>query len=436
MIKKNFFTKLKKIFNQLNLKSKNAKNLLVAVSGGSDSLALTLLLQEFCQQNNFKLTAVTIDHQMRSNSAIEAKNLQKKLLKLGINHQIITSNLLQKPQNNIEANLRQMRYDLLYQFCGENNIEFLFLGHQRDDLAENFLIRLFRGSGIDGLAAISEITDFKKIKLIRPLLDFSKLELEQYLTAQKVEWFEDPSNQDESFLRNKIRKFLSQLPDQNLITKRIESATKQISESKEIIDNLILNRAREILEFKEGGYFLLNHKKLAISDQNLGLKILALALIEVSGNIYKPRLEKLRNFYNWVIKNDHRPRSFYGCVAEKYDNDNLIFYREKKAINLKNISLFGRNQWLLDGRFLILSKDNISLFDAKNLNLAIKESKINPKLPLLKNPLKKILYTIPIFEGIAPLILRERAGVRDDKHSLPKFYFRTILKKIFDENSQ
>jgi tRNA(Ile)-lysidine synthase len=437
MIKKSFFAKLSDIFNQLNLKISDAKKILVAVSGGSDSLSLAILLKEFCDCYNIKLMAVTIDHQMRPESSSEAKNLQKELLKLGINHKILISNLTNQPKSNIEANLRQMRYDLLYQYCQENNLKFLFLGHQRDDVAENFLIRLFRGSGIDGLSAINEISDFKEITLIRPLLDFSKSELEQYLKEQKVEWFEDLSNQDDKFLRNKIRKFLSQLPEHDLIIQRIKSTAKQLTQSKKIIDDLIIKQAKEILEFKAGGYFLLNYKKLAASDQNLALKILALVLIEVSGDVYKPRLTKLTNFYNWVIdeglKDNHKARSFYGCVVEKYDNDNLIFYRERKAINLKNLSFFSPNYWLFDGRFLIFSKDKdflknsakIFLLDAKMLNLLIKKSKNNLLSPL-KNPVKKIFYTIPFFDKNNVL----------NQDSLPKFYFRTILKKLFDENSK
>jgi tRNA(Ile)-lysidine synthase len=450
MIKNVFFTKLSDIFDQLNLKILDTKKILVAVSGGSDSLALTLLLKEFCDCHNIKLMAVTIDHQMRQESNNEAKNLQKKLLKLGINHKILISNLKNQPKSNIEANLRQMRYDLLYQYCQENNIKFLFLGHQRDDLAENFLIRLFRGSGIDGLAAISEISDFKEVKLIRPLLDFSKSELEQYLKDQKIAWFEDLSNQDDKFLRNKIRKFLLQLPEHDLIINRIKSTAKQVSESKKIIDDLIIKQAKEILQFKEGGYFLLNYKKLAAIDQNLALKILALVLIEVSGDIYKPRLTKLLNFYHWVIDeslDSRKARNFYGSVAEKYDNNNLILYREKKAINLKNIGFFSPNYWLFDGRLLIdkdflKNSDNIFLLDAKMLNLLIKKLKNNSLSPL-KNPIKKVLYTIPFFDkniiDFLPLSCGHRAGVRGVNAllgSLPKFYFRTILKKLFDENSK
>lgn len=435
MLKESFFNKLNHLFDQLNFqisKPKNYHKLLVAVSGGSDSLALTLLLQEFCKKHHLELIAVTIDHKMRKESSSEAKRLQKKLSKLGINHQILTSNIT-KPTSNIEANLRQMRYDLLHQFCRQNNIKLVFLGHQLNDLAENFLIRLFRGSGIDGLAAISEITDFKNIKLIRPLLDFSKDELEQYLTKRKVTWFNDSSNQDEKFLRNKIRKFISSLPNHHLINQRVKAATLQIDESKKIIDDLIIEKAKEMLEFKPYGYFLLNYKKLASCNKNLGLKILAMVLIEISGDIYKPRLAKLENFYhsitNQKLKNHHKAKSFYGCISEKYDDDHLIIYREKQAIDLKNITPFDSNNFLVDGRLLFfnqemdLAKDQspFSLLNATKLNILLKKYKKTS----IKNPLKKVFYTIPFFNQKYIL----------DEDSMPKFYFRTILKRIFNENS-
>jgi tRNA(Ile)-lysidine synthase len=294
------------------------KNLAVAVSGGVDSLALAILLNEFCQKNNIKLFAITIDHKMRESSSIEALELHKILKQKKISHQILTINWDNIPQKNIEAKLREARYELLYNFCKKNKIEHLFLGHHLNDAAENFLIRLFRGSGIDGLSVMQEISEANKIKLCRPLLNNTKDELKTFLATKKIKYFEDESNQDEKFLRNKIRKILSRFDEKNLIQKRIKKAAEEIFESKKIIDEIVVEKATEALEIKDG-YFILDVEKFQKIPKNIALKILASVLIELSGKTYKPRLLKLNNLYEWILNpNNQKKRSLYGCEIEPY----------------------------------------------------------------------------------------------------------------------
>ena len=145
-----FFIKFQQILERLNFFNlpKNQQNIAVAVSGGSDSMALTILLFDFCQQNFINLVAVVVNHNYRATSTQEAQKVIQKLHQLNIKNSLlhITPSLV--PTSNIEQQLRQHRYDLLFNYCQQNNIHFLATGHQLDDVAENFLIRLFRGSGL------------------------------------------------------------------------------------------------------------------------------------------------------------------------------------------------------------------------------------------------------------------------------------------------
>ena len=321
----NFSIKITETFSQEKL----PKRLAVAVSGGCDSLALALLLKEFCDENKIELFAVTVDHKMRQVSSKEALELGKILKKQKISHQILEINSEKIPQTNIEAKLREVRYDLLHSFCVKNKIKFLFLGHIQSDIAENFLIRLFRGSGLDGLSSIAEISDFKKIKLVRSLLDVTKDELKNYLQEKNIKWFEDESNKDEKFLRNKIRNFFEQFEEKNLIQKRIKTATDEIAKMRDLFDDLMLKEAKKILKF-QNGFLTINLKKFAKTEQKIALKILALVLMEVGGKSYKPRLEKLQRFYDFIVENkNHKPRNFYGCMAKSFDESSLVIYNEK-----------------------------------------------------------------------------------------------------------
>lgn len=153
-----FFVKIEEIFQK-----KLPKKIAVAVSGGADSLALTLLLDDFCRTKKIKLFAITVDHKMRQASSKEALELGEILAKRKIPHEILTISAAKIPQKNIEAKLREMRYELFLKFCQKNKIEFLFLGHHLGDVAENFLIRLFRGSGLDGLSTMKEVVSRKSL---------------------------------------------------------------------------------------------------------------------------------------------------------------------------------------------------------------------------------------------------------------------------------
>jgi tRNA(Ile)-lysidine synthase len=324
---------------------KKITDIAVAVSGGCDSLALTFLLQEFCQKTKINLTALTIDHKIRKSSTQEAKNLAKLLKEKNISHKILTIPQNKIPKSNIEANLRQLRYEMLHQFCQKNQIEHLFLGHILSDVSENFLIRLFRGSGLDGLSAISEISTYQKIKLIRPLLNVSKDELKNYLKAKKIKWFEDETNEDEKFLRNKIRKFLNSFdPDSslrvlqskarqssNIIHMRIKNAADEIANSRDFIDAILLQEAKKIIKITKDG-FLINIVKLKKLDEKISLKILALILMENARKPYKPRLENLKNFHQKLINNFEKKSNFYNSMAKKIDEKNILIYPERLEI--------------------------------------------------------------------------------------------------------
>lgn len=320
-----FHNEIAQIFAQQKLPEKIA----IGVSGGCDSVALLFLLQDFCQKNNIKLFAVTIDHKIRENSTNEALELQNILHKNNIFHHILEIPNNKIPQSNIEANLREIRYELLHDFCQKNQVEFLFLGHIQSDIAENFIIRLFRGSGFDGLSSIAKISDYKNIKLVRPLLDITKDELKNFLQEKNIKWFEDETNKDEKFLRNKIRNFLDTFEEKDVICKRIKTTSDDISNIRDEFDDEMLKAAADIVQIYENRFITINIAQLSELEEKTALKILALTLMEIGQKPYKPRLEKLQRFYHWIIDNeDHRPRNFYNCIAKSYSENKIAIYNE------------------------------------------------------------------------------------------------------------
>lgn len=315
----------------------DVKKVAVAISGGCDSMALTFLLNEFCQKNNIELFALTVDHKVREGSTDEALALSKILKARTINHHIFNVSHDHDFTRNIEANMRKARYDLLYDFCQKNNIKYLFLGHHLGDIAENFLIRLFRGSGLDGLSTMAEMSDFKDIKLVRPLLDVKKEDLKQYLTQHNISWFEDESNQDEKFLRNKIRNFLNSFDEKDLINQRVKNTSDDISQIRDFFDDKMLNHAKEILDFENISQpkFTINVNKLQLLDEKYALKILSLIFMEISQRDYKPRLKELKKFY--IDLQNNLIRDFYGCTVSKNQQVEITKKDSPEHFNFRTI---------------------------------------------------------------------------------------------------
>jgi tRNA(Ile)-lysidine synthase len=251
------------------------------------------------------------------------------LKKFNISHKILSIPKKQIPQKNIEANLREIRYTMLSDFCQKNQIEFLFVGHHLGDIAENFLIRLFRGSGLDGLSPMQKISEINGVKIVRPFLEISKDELKNYLIEKNISWFEDETNDDEKFLRNKIRKFLASFDDKNLLEKRIYNASLEISKTRDFFDEIMNENELEIIEQNADNLTIINRQKLAEINQAIALKILAKILMKIGDKKYKPRKEKLIRFYEYLIADGMiKKREFYGCVCEKYQDEKVKIYKK------------------------------------------------------------------------------------------------------------
>lgn len=314
----------------------------VALSGGLDSMALTHLLSSWCLPKKIKVHAITIDHGFRINSSLEAQKVKEVINSINvrygyqISHHIIEIDKNTIPSSNIEAKLRELRYELLVNFCKMRGINLLFTAHHLGDVAENFLIRLFRGSGIDGLSSMSKITEISGILLARPLISRHKSELRNLLVGNNIPWFEDETNLDEKFLRNKIRNFFASFPDCELIQKRVKSASDEIAKARDIVDQIAFSKAKHYLQFIPSVGFVLQMDMVDKIDDNGFLKVMALTLMELGDRKYKPRLVKLKNFCNYLFDDaDMSARNFYGVVADKRLKTKSVILKPMKQRDIR-----------------------------------------------------------------------------------------------------
>ena len=214
--------KILKIFNQFLKSNCISENIAVAVSGGPDSLALAYLAKCFALKKNITLKCYIVNHKLRKNSSSEVLIVKNALKKIDINCKILNWNG-KKPSTNIQSQARDKRYFLLANQCKKDQIKNLLIGHHSDDLLENFLIRIVRGSGLRGLISLSKETKYKNqnLKIIRPILNQNKKDL-IYISKKVFKFFvKDPFNINEDFKRTRVRNLLLSLEKEGLDKKNL-----------------------------------------------------------------------------------------------------------------------------------------------------------------------------------------------------------------------
>ncbi len=278
--------------------------IVVAVSGGGDSIALMHLLKDFARASKRPSPIVlTVDHGLRKHSARDAKQVATWARQAGLTAHVLTWRGV-KPKSGVEAAARMARYKLMGDWLAKKKITTLHVGHTRDDQAETFLLRLARGSGLDGLAAMQPNSPWPRegydLTVSRPLLDIGRADLRAHLTAKGHAWLEDPMNQDTSFDRVKIRKAQDALAGAGLTPARIAAACAHLGRARlalEVVTEAVLARAARRLEGRKGG-FALDPIAVTAAPREIGLRALAALLMAVSGQPYRPRFEALERLFD------------------------------------------------------------------------------------------------------------------------------------------
>jgi len=185
----------------------------VAVSGGADSVALLLLLIELRSELGIVLSIAHVNHKLRGTESDEDEQFVAKLAaKQGLELETRTVPVKQQGAG-IESAARQLRYEYFRELAQAGRATIIATAHTLDDQAETVLLRMFRGTGIRGLAGILprlklEAEGCACGEVVRPLLAFRRVELREYLRARGQDWREDSSNRDLTFLRNRLRQRL------------------------------------------------------------------------------------------------------------------------------------------------------------------------------------------------------------------------------------
>ncbi len=323
--RKNCFSNSRQLLNiYLNFKKKILKlrtnKFLVAVSGGPDSLALSAMCKAFQSNEKKKLFYyVYVNHGIRKNSHLEAKKVQKILNKQNISLKIVNNQ--KKIINNVQHNARKERYSLLNKECKKKKIKFILTGHHKDDQIETFLIRLSRGSGVQGLSSMGNISSLNsKIKIFRPFLSENKKDL--IFTSKKVfgTYIKDPSNNSKKFLRSSVRKLLPILKKHGISSEQILKSINNLKSSSKTINTYFKEVFKKIVKQK-GKKFCINKYDLFTLNEELQIKTLGHIIKFLNQKDYPPRSKKILTALKFLNSPKESKHQLGGCLLTNRNNN-------------------------------------------------------------------------------------------------------------------
>lgn len=283
----------------------NATTIAVGVSGGSDSLSLVLMAAEQLKVFGYNIIALTVNHKLRKEANAEADYVAKVMKNFHIEHHILEWNG-DKPETGIEEAARIARYELVLKWCRENNVKYFMTAHHLRDQAETFLMRLQRGSGLDGLCCMRECSKYKDLTILRPLLHTSPSYLEQYLLQKNIAWVHDCTNNDTNFLRVKMRKFLPELEQKTQINlAKFDEAISNLQSAESFVEEYIYQVALPKVHTDAYGIISIKYTDFAAWHKEIKFRIFA----DLCRKTYIPRADSVLKLVDAL---EHLP--FYGST--------------------------------------------------------------------------------------------------------------------------
>lgn len=298
----------------------------VAVSGGGDSLALALLLKQWA--GGARVLALTVDHGLREGSRAEAEQTGETLKKHGIEHRILTWEG-DKPATHIQERARQKRYELLAAACRAENIPVLMVAHNAEDQAETFWMRLAHGSGLDGLAGMAASRDFEGVRVLRPLMGFTRAALREVCKKYGAAWAEDPSNENEKFLRVRLRGFEDVLAGEGLTPQRLSQVLQKLEDARDALRTVTQEKLDAFAMAHEAGFVTLDRQGLSSAPADIQRRMISCILHCVAPQDYPAGFEAVEAARRDMLAEGFSGRTIAGCDVSPTGADEIFFCREE-----------------------------------------------------------------------------------------------------------
>jgi tRNA(Ile)-lysidine synthase len=367
----------------------------IATSGGADSMCLALLAAQWAQQFSVKIVCLIVNHNLRAEAGEEAQIIADFLNKQGMESHILEW-VGDKPTSGIQNNAREARYCLLCEWCNQHNVEILLTAHNMHDQAETIMMRIQHGTGIDGLAGIPVYTERQGVKIIRPLLRYSRQQILATLQASNWQYIEDPSNSNNKFTRVKIRQLLEKLDAENLLANRLNTLASNAARAVSFINKFVNKTLKNIAKKKRLGYITLDFEKFIELEEEIALRVLCRVFNYFNKADYAPRLESLIYVYKQIKHGVKFHITLAGCEV-KGDGNMITIWREnanmeREARTLQALTVGKEMLW--DKRFIIKAdKDNLFVRQTMLEDWQIIKRSLTNSVKLESS---RIVYTTPV----------------------------------------
>lgn len=335
-----------------------AQSIVVAVSGGSDSLALLYLLLEYRGTRSWfpKIIAVTIDHGLRRESRDEADYVGELCRKANIDHRILQWHG-PKPDTGVSAKAREARYSLLCDAARAAGASMIFTGHTLDDQAETFLMRSARGAanGDRGQAGMAQTTLLQRqFWLLRPLLNMRREDLRDYLGSLGITWRDDPSNESSKYERVRVRKSILGNDLTELFHEIKDKASRRLDINAEVA--AVLPESVTIVRGIEARIERARWAELKPDVQQLAIGVL---LAVMGGQSFLPAATACKKVLKFIEETAKHSKLALGRCIIEMRSDRILIYREMRSIPALTVKPGMSLVW--DGRYRVTNGSKQSL---------------------------------------------------------------------------
>ncbi len=332
----------------------SAPHIALAVSGGSDSLALLHLVQDWrvtLGSEAPEVSVLTVDHRLREGSGDEAEAVAAACAALDMRHETLAWRG-DKPEAGLPEKAREARYGLMTDWCVAHGATHLGVAHTQDDQAETVIMRLARGSGLDGLSGMAPVSLRAGISLVRPLLDLQRHALRDYLGARGVMWIDDPSNEDPQFERIRVRKAAPELSALGLSTDSLALTAARLRRVRAAIDDAVARAMATCVEVDPAGVFAILRTPWLDQPEEIRLRLLSGCLRAGGGSDTHLSAAGLERTAGTLSEDEGWKGTFGGCHIVSGGGE-IILVREAGRMSRSGDAVVPGTSQLWDGRFRV-----------------------------------------------------------------------------------
>ncbi len=338
------------------------KRAVLAVSGGTDSMALMHLTARWVATGqapkDLTIEVATVDHGLRPESAREAEWVAERAKALGFRHTTLVW-AGNKPGSALQARAREARYALLVAHARVETPAAVVTAHTADDQAETLLMRLGRGSGLDGLAGMAPtraLLPDGSVRLVRPLLGVSKGFLRAFLEQQGERWLEDPSNERLDFERVRIRAAHDHLSALGLSNDKLALSAARLTRARDALEAVTDARLGALVDFHEGVFASLSRAAWEGEPEEIRVRLLQRLLATFGGAAKPAQLSQIEAIVATLARGRPVAHTLGGCIVSQ-GRTTLRLYREPAHHTLPKIPLQPGEEVVWDWRFRVKYDD-------------------------------------------------------------------------------